>query len=174
MDDESGFGGMRNRVGKVDEALYTNDSRTVERTYKFSTGLDLTFPFEISLNPISFGFSKRYVVKPDPSQLDTTITYPEFSVDARTPALMKVGVVANLFKDLSRSSNFRYKKSTRRLMLAGDTTVRFDLSPLISVTGNVKKWPINFNYSHRYSNEANTTALTENGKITNGDELTYL
>jgi hypothetical protein len=172
MDDEGDFGGMRSRIGKVDKAVYENDSRSVERSYRFSTGLDLTFPFEISFDPISLGWSTKFVVRPDSSKLDTTYSYPEFSIDARTPALMKVGFVADIFSNMNLSSKMSYRQSIHRFMQTRDTSNRLDLSPLISLSGAIKKWPISVNYSHRYSHEKNRLALTGNEKTTNGDELT--
>jgi hypothetical protein len=85
---------------------------------------------------------------------------------------MKIGAIGNLFRDLSLSSMFTYSKQNHRLMLDRDTLYRFDLSPLISVNGNIKKWPINFNYSHRYRNEVNKHQQSNDSTVTNGDELT--
>jgi hypothetical protein len=171
MDDYTAFGGMQYGTKRAPNDLYKDDSRSVDRTYKFSTAFDLTVPFEISFNPISFGWSREFTINPDSLEYDSTFTFPEISVGARTPALMKVGMIADLFSNLDLNSSFSYQKTIGKAHLSSDTSKRYDCSPLVSLTGTVKKWPININFSHKYSKEIKLGNLIETNKTSNGDEL---
>lgn len=171
MNDYHEFGGMWYRKGGDDYSLYKNDSRMVERSHKFSTGLDLTYPFEIHFNPISFGFSTKFTAKPDSTFIDTTYSFPEISVNTNTPAFMKVGVISDFFTSFSANSAFSYKKMMHIRAASRDTTIRIDLAPLIAISALVKKWPINLNYSHSYSKEDSKQKLISSYTVTNGDEL---
>lgn len=171
MDDYRAFGGMRYRNGEELKELYDKDSRTVNQTYKFSTAFDLKVPFEISFNPISFGWSNKFTVTPDSTEYDSTFSFPEISVSARTPALMKVGVVSDVFSTMDLNSSFSYIKSIGKENLSSDTSERYDCSPLISLTGTVKKWPINVNFSHKYTKEIKQAGLIKTDRTANGDEL---
>ncbi len=171
MDDYTAFGGMKYRNGKELRELYDNDSRSVDQTYKFSTAFDLKVPFEISFNPISFSWSNKFTVTPDSIEYDSIFSFPEISVSARTPALMKVGMISDVFNNMDLNSSFSYQKSVEKENLISDTSQRYECSPLVSLTGTVKKWPININFSHKYSKEIKQAGLVESNRTTNGDEL---
>ncbi len=171
MNDYHEFGGMWYRKGRDDYNFYKNDSRTVERSHKFSTGLDLTYPFEIHFNPVSFGFSTKFSTNPDSTFIDTTYSFPEFSVNTNTPAFMNVGVISDLFTSFGVNSAFSYRKMLHIRTASRDTSVRVDLSPLIAISALVRKWPININYSHSYSREDGKQKLTSSNTVTNADEL---
>lgn len=170
--DDSRFGGMSSRIGKYAQDYYKNDIRTVNRSYKFSTGLDLTVPFELSFNPITIQWSNEYSVTPDTSQFDSSFTLPDISVSARTPALMKIGFISDLFRDLTLTSNYSFRKTENQLNLVTSTTRRIDMSPLVNLTGYIKKWPISLNYSHRLSKEMKKGEMVKDTTTTNSDELT--
>jgi hypothetical protein len=93
-------------------------------------------------------------------------------VSARTPALMKIGFIADIFRDLTLTSNYSFKKTEHRVNSVRDTTNRIDLSPLINLTGNIKKWPVSLNYSHKYSKEMKKGEKVKDTTKTNSDELT--
>ncbi|NLG18892.1 MAG: cell surface protein SprA [Fibrobacter sp.] len=155
------LGGMYSRYDIDKSELYENDYRTVDQRWSLSSGLDLKVPFEISFSPISFSWGKNYRVVPDTSKKERSHTLPEFSVGSRTPALMKIELVSSALQSLNLNSTFNYRKSYKYSGLMGsDTTRKFDWAPLVSLSGTVKKWPINFNYNCTYSKEV-TKAPTE-------------
>jgi hypothetical protein len=170
--DDSRLGGMTSRIGHYAPDYYKNDKRTVNRSYKFSSGLDLTVPFELSFNPITIQWSSEYSLTPDTSLHDSSFTLPDISVSARTPALMKIGFISDIFRDLTLTSNYSFKKTEQSLNSVRNTTNRIDLSPLINLSGNIKKWPISLNYSHKYSKEKKKGEKILDTTTTNSDELT--
>jgi len=170
--DDTKFGGMRSRNGIDKKELYANDERSVDQGFTISSGFDLKVPFDISFNPISIRWAKKFSVDTNTAQFDTTIDFPDISIPARTPALMKLGFFKDYFKNFDLSSNFGYRKSTHISSSDPDTTIRFDLNPLISANWTIKRWPIIMSYSHKYTNEKNHQALSRDSTKTNGDELT--
>ncbi len=156
MDDDR-FLGMRSRDTTTDEYadFYRNDSRVVDRSLRFSSGFEIK-PFELSFRQVSFNYGINYSVYPDSSRSDTTVVYPDFSVSASTPILNKLDLVKTLVQGLNLNSSFTYRQSDRltSAQIGGSSrSIKFDLLPLLSVAGTLKKWPIRFDYRHNFSRE---------------------
>jgi hypothetical protein len=174
MDDSSAIGGMRTRDRyEPDNAdYYKSDKRTITRNYRISTGLNLKFPFEISFSPITLGFSKALEVRPDTAFFDTSTTSPEFSIGAQTSVLQKVDFINKFVTGVSMNSTYSFKNTNRLSNIDTSKSTRHDFSPLISLNGTVRKWPIRFNYQHTESRETRNAGdksktITSDG----GDEL---
>ena len=170
------LGGMRYRSEDHGDTLdfYRDDRRTVERKYSFSSGLSLKIPFEIYFTPISVSWNKRYEVRPDTLFRDTSVTCPEISVSARTPALMKLSFFRDHIQNFDLNSNFSFRKTFKSSSTMGiDTVFRFDWSPLLSFSGTVKKWPIRLSGRLNYGTEFTMDTTGERAKenITDGQEL---
>lgn len=151
--DDMALGGMKYRDDNNSKKdFYGNDYRTVDQKYSISSGLDLKIPFEISFSPISIGWNRSFKVVPDSTKMDTAIVFPDFSLGSRTSALMKIGFINDALQSLNLSSSFGYRKSRRNTgVLGNNTDFRFDFSPLLSVTGSMKKLPISFTYNFSHS-----------------------
>ena len=154
MNDQS-LGGMRNRMRYDDYDYYKDDNRATNRTYQVSTSLKFSAPVDLSLSPISLQWSTRYSVRPDTSYYDTTRSFPEFHLGAQSSALNKLELVSRYAQGVSLSSSFAVKKNTSTSSASGGTSVgtTYEMSPLVSVNGTVKKWPITFSYQHSLSSD---------------------
>ena len=161
------FLGMRSRDTTTDEFadFYRNDSRVVDRSVRFSSGFEIK-PLELSFRQVSFNYGINYSVYPDSSRSDTTVIYPDFSISASTPLLNKLELVKTLVTGLNLNSSFTYRQSDRltSAQIAGSSrSIKFDLLPLLSVAGTLKKWPVRFDYRHNFSREK-TMELDENAQ----------
>jgi hypothetical protein len=179
MNDATALGGMRYRSGNNDNYnFYQNDSRSVVQSYQVSTSLALTKPFDLQLSNISLKWTRQFSLKPDTSYFDTVLTFPEFSIAAHSTVLDKISLINTFIKGTNVSSAFSLKDgATSSSDQSGGkvTDDGYDLSPLISVDGTLKKWPITFKYQHTVHHEVtnsassatNTSSLTDRS----GDNL---
>ena len=165
MDDDV-FLGMRSRILSGDSAdFYRNDSRVVDRSLRFSSGFEIK-PLDLSFRQVSFNLAKTYTVYPDSSRSDTTITFPDFSVSLSTQILNKIELIKNNIQGMNLSSSFTYRETNRytAVQIGGSSrSIKYDLLPLLSVSGTLKKWPIRFDFRHNFSTEQ-SMALTEEHK----------
>ncbi|MGA2506228.1 MAG: hypothetical protein ABSF80_01965 [Chitinispirillaceae bacterium] len=154
MNDQS-LGGMRNRMQHDDYNYYKDDNRATNRTYQVSTSLKFSTPIDLSLSPISLQWSTRYSVRPDTTFYDTTRSFPEFHLGAQSSALNKLELVSRYAQGVSLSSSFAVKKNTSTSSASGGTSIgtTYEMSPLVSVNGTMKKWPVTFSYQHSVSSD---------------------
>jgi hypothetical protein len=173
MDDQGAFGGMSHRFRNDNPNYYKDDNRAVNRNYKVSTSLKLSNPFEISLSPISLQWNTRYSVHPDTAYYDTVKSFPEFRVGAQSSVLNKVKLVSRHVQGVSLSSSFAIKKNAGSSSASGGTTVgtTYELSPLVSVNGTIKKWPVTFNYQRSLNRDERKAGGNATTTSRNGDNL---
>jgi hypothetical protein len=155
MRDRSGLGAMKSRQAFDDVDLYRNDTRSTDRKFTISTGLNFTAPFEISLSPLSFEFGDHVGVQAkDTAYFDSSRTYPKFQIGANTPALMKIKVIKQYFSSMTCNSSYNFEKIANWSSVPKFTdAVRHTFRPLISVSGQIAKTPISINYSCDKSSE---------------------
>jgi hypothetical protein len=170
LDDNEALGGMRNRSRNDDYNYYKDDNRAANRNFQIQTGLRFAAPFELSLSPISLQWSTRYTVRPDTTYYDTTRSFPEFRIGAQSPVLNKVKPISRHVQGIGLSSNFAVKRNTTKNFASGATTTGtvYEMSPLVSVNGTIRKWPVTFNYQHSLSKDrreagGDTTMTTRDG-----------
>lgn len=155
MNDHRGLGGMKNRQLFDDEDLYRNDTRSTDRKYTISTGLNLTVPFELSLSPISFEFGDHFGKQAkDTAYFDKSRTYPKFQIGANTPALMKIKLIKQYFSSMTCNSSYNFERIANWSSAPKfSDAVRHTLHPLISVSGQIAKTPVSITYSCDKSSE---------------------
>ncbi|MBN1760241.1 MAG: cell surface protein SprA [Chitinispirillaceae bacterium] len=155
MDDDH-FLGMQSRDTINDRYdFYHNDSRVVNRSLRLSSGFEIK-PLDLSFRSISFNHGINYSVYPDTNRSDTTITFPDFSISMSSQILNKIELVKTWLQGLNLNSSFTYRQSDRltSAQIGGSSrSIKFDLLPLASLSGTLKKWPIRFDYRHNYSHE---------------------
>jgi cell surface protein SprA len=174
MDDRTAFGGMRYRSVNNDVYdYYKNDNRTVSRNYSVSTGLGITKPIDLQFSSISLKWSDRYSLIPDTNFYDSSNSFPEFSVGARTSVLEKITLLAKYVQGMGLSSNYSFKRGwTKSSSSSGKAVTRgFDLSPLVSVDGTVKKWPIRFSFQHTLGHDERRQGSDATTTDRNGDNM---
>jgi hypothetical protein len=159
------FGGMRYR--STPQNLEKDDMRTCDRSYSLSTSFTIPAPVDISFTGLSFKWGKSFVVRPDTSAKDTTVTFPDYGATAQTPILYKISVVNKNMQSLQLSSGYSYQKKTRISGTNGDLdkseSEKYGFSPLVRLDGTLKKWPVNINYSHDYT-------ITTEGSLKGGSQ----
>jgi len=162
MDDDK-FMGMNSRSDR--QEFYKNDSRTVDRSVRLSSGISIK-PLDLSFNQISFNYGYNKNIYPDSSRNDTTITFPDIAVSLSSPILNRLSFVKANVQDLSLSSSFTWRRSERMTAQTGGSSRsnKFDMTPLLSLSGQLKRWPIRIEYRHNRSREL-TTALSEEGEV---------
>ncbi|MBN1575683.1 MAG: hypothetical protein JW913_03975, partial [Chitinispirillaceae bacterium] len=179
MDDDR-FLGMRSRQSYDRPDLYRNDSRTVDRSLRLSSGIAIK-ALDLSFNQVSLSRSISYTIYPDSTRNDTTITFPDFSAGFSTQMLNKVGFIKDNLQGVAFNSSFTWRRSDHFTSQTGGSSRsdKFDLTPLASVSGTIKRWPIRFDYRHNYSREINTilsetgeSADTNRNATMHSDELT--
>jgi hypothetical protein len=155
MDDHHGMGGMKNRQLLDNEDLYRNDTRSTDRKYTISTGLNFTAPFEFSLSPISFEFGDHVGTQAkDTAYYDKSRTYPKFSIGANTPALMKIKVIKQYFSSMTCNTSYNFERTANWSSVPKfSDAVRHTMHPLISLAGQIAKTPVSINYSCDKSKE---------------------
>jgi hypothetical protein len=155
MDDDSSFGGMKDRYGIDDEELYRNDIRTTERKYSISTGLDFKVPFELTLSPITLEWNDHTGKQAkDSTYYDKSKTFPKIQIGANTPALMKISLIKQNFRSMRCNSSYNYEKTAAWTSLQKfSEATRHTLRPLISLSGDFTKAPVTITYSCDKSNE---------------------
>jgi hypothetical protein len=155
MDDHQGLGGMKNRQLIDGEDLYRNDTRSTDRKYTISTGLNLTVPFELSLSPISFEFGDHVGVQAkDTAFYDSSRTYPKFQIGANTPALIKIKLIKQYFSSMTFNTSYNFERIANWSSVPKFTdAVRHTFRPLISISGQIAKTPVSINYSCDKSSE---------------------
>jgi hypothetical protein len=155
MDDDSSFGGMKHRYGIDDEELYRNDTRTTDRKYSISTGLDFKVPFELTLSPITLEWNDHIGKQAkDSVYYDKSKTFPRLQIGANTPALMKITLIKQNFRSMRCNSSYNYEKSAAWTSLQKySEAIRHTLRPLISLSGDFAKAPVTITYSCETSNE---------------------
>ncbi len=162
MDDER-FLGMRSRRLYDRSDFYRNDSRSIERSLRLSSGLSIK-KLDLSFNQISLGSTVNYTLYPDTSRSDTTLTFPDLSIGLSTQALNRIGLIKNNLQSVSLNSSFTWRRSDRLTaqQIGGSSrSDKLDFMPLLSLSGSLKKWPVSFDYRHNYSREKNTTLSAE-------------
>jgi hypothetical protein len=152
---------------------YKDDNRATNRNYQVSTSLRISNPFELSLSPISLQWNTRYSVRPDSTYYDTTRSFPEFRIGAQSSMLNKVKLFNRHVQGMSLSSSFAIRRNTGSSSASGGTTVgtTYELSPLVSVNGTVKKWPVTFNYQRSLNRDERKAGGNATTTSRNGDNL---
>jgi hypothetical protein len=86
--------------------------------------------------------------------------------------LQKITFIDKFVTGLSMNSTYTYK-NTYRFANADSTNVkRHDFSPLVALSGTIRKWPIKFNYQHTMSKEKKDAGGTANTTtFDSGDEI---
>jgi len=173
MDDQGAFGGMRRRSRNDNYNYYKDDSRSTNRNYQVSTSLRLSNPFELSLSPISLQWNTRYSVRPDSTYYDTVRSFPEFRVGAQSSMLNKVKLINRHVQGIGLSSSFAIKRNAGSNSASGGTTVgtTYELSPLVSVNGTVRKWPVTFNYQRSLNKDERKAGGNATTTSRDGDNL---
>jgi hypothetical protein len=172
MDDRRAIGGMVSRQEYDNPNFYRDDSRAVTQSYQVSTSLSLAKPIDLRLNSISLRWNRQFNVKPDTAQFDTTRTFPEFGLGAQTSILDKVKLVNRYVQGASLQSNFSMRRNVKHNNGLGKEHGRsFEMSPLVSIDGTVKKWPIRFSYQHTMGQEERQLSKLDGSK---GDEITTI
>ncbi|MBN1308459.1 MAG: hypothetical protein JXA18_11110, partial [Chitinispirillaceae bacterium] len=164
MDDDR-FLGMRSRQSYDRPDFYRNDSRIVNRSMRLSSGIALK-ALDLSFNNISLSRSAAFTIYPDSTRNDTTITFPDLSAGFSTQMLQRIGLIKTNLEGVSVNSSFTWRRSDR--LTAAQTggssrSDKYDLIPLVSLSGRIKRWPIRFDYRHNVSREINTV-LSETGE----------
>ncbi len=155
IDDYGAFGGMHYR-GRFEEtnALYRNDYRTGSTNSRIATQFTIPQPLEIRFTNISLGWGENFRVSPDTAFVDTSIVLPEFRISASTPDLLKIGFLQTSLQRINLNSGLNYRKTERlSSSVSPENTTLINWSPLVGLDGQVRRWPINFNYRHNYSVE---------------------
>lgn len=153
MSDRRAFGGMRYRGSSGD--WYSMDNRSTGQDISVGTGLTIPRPLDISMQPISLGWDRRYSVKPDTNHVDTTTVFPKIGVKARSSMLEKIAVVKQNMQNLGLNSSYEYTRSiSRKTRDTKDQTKKHEWRPLVGVHGQIKKVPINLDYQFSTSSEA--------------------
>jgi hypothetical protein len=162
MDDDK-YLGMRSRRGVDREDYYRNDSRKVDRSLRFSSSLAFK-PLDLNINNISLSRTINYTVYTDSSRNDTTVVFPDVSIGMSTQILDRLPIVKTNFQGMSLSSSFNYRLSDLLTARQGGSTrsEKFDFTPLFSLSGTLKRWPIRLEYRHNWSQEW-AAALDETG-----------
>ncbi|MCX7725516.1 MAG: cell surface protein SprA [Chitinispirillaceae bacterium] len=180
--DDSEFLGMRSRYNFDRREFYKNDSRRTDRNFQLSTSLNIK-SIDITVNNISLSYGVSFNIFPDSLRNDTTITFPEISLGVSSEILNRIEIIKNNIDGLSLSSNFQLRQSDRFTSTSvggSNRSVKIDFTPLLSLSGKIKKWPIRFNYRHNFSKEY-AAVLREDKKPSkepnknatlNSDELT--
>jgi Motility related/secretion protein len=169
LNDRTAFGGMFRRLYYDNYIFYKDDNRSTTRTYQVSTGLRFVKPFDLSLTPISLQATNRYALRPDTTFFDNTWTFPDFRIGAQSSALNNLAIVKKYTQSMNVSSSFSIRRNKNSSSGAGTmTSTTYDMSPLLSVNGTVKKWPISFNYQHtvgqdKRESQGNATTTAHNG-----------
>jgi hypothetical protein len=163
MDDRK-FLGLQSRrdYDSANTDFYTNDSRVVDRSLRFSSSLNLK-PLDLSFRQMSLNYSINYNLHPDTTRNDTTITFPDLSIGVSTGILNRVAIVKQNTQNVDLNSTFSYRQSDRKTSQAGGATrsIKLDFMPLLSFAGTLKKWPVRFDYRHNYSTEVNMAFTTQ-------------
>lgn len=163
MDDDGALGGMRNRYGVDDEEFYRNDTRSADRRYSISTGLNFRAPFELSISPITIEWNDRKSLQAkDTSYYDKSQTLPRIQIGANTPALIKIKLIKQYFSSMRCNTSYNFEKSrTWSSVPKYSDAVRHTMHPLISISGELAKAPVSINYSCDKSNECQRLGSTD-------------
>jgi cell surface protein SprA len=164
MDDQA-FGGMKFR--RTAENLEQYDTRSSTMNYSLSTSFNLPQPIDISFTDIRLGWSRDYTVRPDTSAKDTTFTFPDFSVTAKSGLLNKLPFVNQQVTGLQVSSSCNYQKklhvsSTASNLMdwTGSEVIKF--SPAVGLDGTLKQWPVNANVSWGWGWKTDSSSSSKN------------
>jgi hypothetical protein len=149
MNDNTAFGGMRYRMRNDSYNYYKDDNRSTNRTYQVSTSLRLSKPIDLSLSPISLQATNRSAFRPDTLFSDNTWSFPDFRIGLQSSVLDKIALLKRYVQGVNLSSSYSIRRNSNTSSAAGTmTNTTYELSPLVSVSGTVKKWPISFSYQH--------------------------
>ncbi len=167
MNDTTAFGGIWYRKNKgYDYELYRNDKRTANQNYSFGTSMRLPKPVDVTLKPISLGWSRDYTVIPETMIMDSAITFPDLRVGASSNVLERIPFIKKNMKNFSLRSSYQLTKTTKKSytdpgvltsLIRSDITRGHAWEPLVSVDGLLKVKPININYAFRYSVDSKVT-----------------
>ncbi len=172
IDDYNTFGGPRFRTRKgYDYRLYKNDSRVTHQDYKVSTSLRLPRPLDITLSPLSLGWRNDFQRTHEETFLDSTRVFPEFQIGASTNILEKIPLVKQFLNNLGLNSAYNFSKTERYTFVSSsdltkrkDLTIGHSFSPLVSLNGQMKKRPINIDYTFSFSVDSTSTYEGDNLK----------
>ncbi|MBD3345957.1 MAG: cell surface protein SprA [Chitinivibrionales bacterium] len=181
MNDYLDFGGMQYRRKNNDnEELLRNDSRDVRRDWSASTSFSIPSPVDFRFDRISLDHEKSYHLTPDTTHRETTVIFPKVGVSASSSFLNQIAAVKNNMRNVTMRSSYTYQKdqtfnvqlrqdSLNQFVMVTDTTtgISHSFNPLVSIKGNLKKWPINFTYEHKLKRNRD---IAESGKESNSKE----
>jgi hypothetical protein len=163
MDERNAYGGMyhRARLGEPFER-YKDDVHGVTQSWSLDAPMNIPDPINLSISPLLLKWERRFSTKPDTLWVDTTTTWPHFSVRASSSVLSKLGVVKKLMSQFSVSSQYTLTREISRKGYATvsngsislpklDTTVTHSWKPLIRADATLKgKLPLKLRYEHSY------------------------
>jgi hypothetical protein len=150
---DKAFGGMKFRPDLA-ATLAQNDQRSSDMNLSLSTNFNIPQPIDITFSGISLKWSRNYVVRPDTTATDTTVTWPDFSESAKSGILNKLAFVPRYMQTVTLSQNFSYQQKVHSTATASakdrSISTAYKLSPLVGFQGVLKKWPITLDYSYSY------------------------
>ncbi|MBD3319780.1 MAG: hypothetical protein GF350_01650 [Chitinivibrionales bacterium] len=183
MDDVSTFGGMQYRRKNNDEEdRLRNDSRSVKRDWSTSTSFSIPSPVDIRFDRISLDHEKRYKITPDTTKRETTIVFPKIGVSASSSLLNQIEAIKNNLRNVTLRSSYTYQKDMTlnvqlrdledRKVEITDTSlgVSHSFSPLVSVKGTLKKWPVNLSYEHKLTIDKNVAETKKESNSKNNTD----
>ncbi len=165
--DEDVFGGMNSRKKNDEYSHYKKDERRTTRNYKLSTSMTVPKPIDLKLSRVRLERSESHTVTPDTSEEKESVIFPKFGASARTSFLNSFPGINKNITNLDVNSSYEYEKDKAYHMVqklnknnekewARTTkrmTVTHRLTPLVSVNGRLKQWPVDISYSHDYTRE---------------------
>lgn len=172
MDDNS-FGGMKFRTVQLSKP----DTRSADRSFSIKTSFNLPAPLDVQFSTISLGWSKSVRLTTDTSSRDTTQTFPDLTIGARTGMLNKLPFVMTNFQSLQCNSNFNMNKKSQNTITSSQTnnmkSTAMNFSPLVGLDGTLKKWPVKVNYVHNLSVKTDENSGNQNvtSTLTNDDKV---
>jgi len=149
---DNAFGGMQYRSEKGD-TLFSQDTQTGSQRYSLSTSFSIPSPIDFQFSTIQLNFERRGSHRAGANNWDSTFTKPEIRLRVSSGILSKIAAIDKFIRSLNLSSSFSYKKSksisqTGTTLGSSSRAYDYALSPLIKVSGTVRKRPIRLSYNH--------------------------
>ncbi|MBN1984062.1 MAG: hypothetical protein JW795_21210, partial [Chitinivibrionales bacterium] len=178
MSDLSAPGGMFQRKNNgFAYMLYSADRRVTNQDYTVSSSFRIPKPLDLNITMISLSWRRKYTVTPDPMNIDTTITFPEFKVSGQTNVLEKIPLVKQHLQSLDLQSGYTFSVANNKSYFSSLKTIKSEMSrkngfePLVRLTGILKRWPVNVSYGLSYTIDSAATIINKevyekSGRIT--------
>jgi len=154
MNDAAAFGGVRNRNGYYGDGIQLNagDTRNTTQNISASTSLMLQKPIDLSINNISFGWTRNYTVRPDTNLIDTTTIFPDIKIGMSSSALEQLEFIKQNLQTFRLDWGYSYRRENNRTGIPSSridvkNTIGWGFSPLIRTTLRLKKLGLDLSYS---------------------------